>query len=529
MGFRTKLLVYTLVPLGFGFALFIPVPFALLKFKLSSASDKTRLKEQFEATLDRFWKGIVVSAFMVYPFLSQITLESYNCKPETLGLLAADPSELCPGFFSFLGLYSFIFAIMYSVGIPIFSLLVMIKMGVPRMAERKVNAGLVSAMIALYMKRTTSIEASRIAQIIGRKGNDDIEYKQRINNLYYTLYPEKKTASHNEHIPNNFCFAKRLEVKIISGQHLPKMDLFGTIDGFCEIGFAFLTFKTTVKMNDPNPVWNEVFYFDVEDLIYLCHPFRISIMDWDRRGKAKCAGEVIITANDMKSFLDQPVTTATELECCLQCEGKAVFGADVNPSKVKFCMQIKNGLLGGVEVASLRHFVELFDLNEDKNIDEDEFFSMVCNVTMVTSVFTGAESGDNILDHLTVGQLDALLLHCWPKPGESQSSNQSDCDILRQIIRQNELKQESELCQHDTLQLETRERMVLMLLKLAKSLRKNGIIALPPIVWSNGDSLIRTEESCAVQRIGFIFLGYNVEYWCVDKIFMLFESKHIME
>jgi hypothetical protein len=394
----------------------------------------------------------------------------------------------------------------------------MIKMGVPKLAERKVNAGLVSAMIAMFVKRTTSVEASRIAQLIGIKGKDEIEYKQHINHLYYTLFPEKIKDTPNVNSPNHFCFAKRLEVKILSGQDLPKMDLFGTIDGFCEIRFAFLTFKSTVKRNDPDPVWNEVFHFDVEDSIYFCHPFRISVMDWDRTGKAECAGEVIITADDMKLFLDQPVETEIGLECGLQMEGKPVFGANSNPSKVKFCIKLINGRLGGVEVASLRHFVELFDLNEDKDIDEDEFFSMVCNVTKATSIFTGAESGDDILDKLTVSQLDALLLHCWPKSGESQSSNKSEDDVHHQIIRQNQqkLEQGSELCQHDTLQLETREKMVMQLLGLAKSLRKEGIIALPPIVWSSGNDEIRTEETNAVKRIGFIFLGYNVEYWWVN-------------
>ena len=507
--------MYTLVPLGLGLTLFMPVPVAFLKYKLSPASDQARIKEQYEATLDRFWKGVVVSAFMLYPILSQITLESYNCQPEILGLLAADPSEPCPSFFSFLGLYSLVFAIIYPVGIPILSLLVMIKMGVPKMAEKKVNAGLVSAMIAIYVKRTTSVEASRIAQLIGRKGMDEVEYKQRINHLYYILYPEKTHDAHSSNEQSYFCFAKRLEVRILSGQDLPKMDLLGTIDGFCEVSFAFLTFKTQVKSNDSNPVWNEVFYFDVEESIYLHYPFRISVMDWDRGGKAECAGEIVITADDMKLFLDQPMNSEIELECDLQLGGKPVLGANSNQSKIKFSIKSMNGLLGGAEVSSLRHFVEQFDLNDDKNIDEDEFFSMVCKVTAATSIFTGAESGDNIITELTVSQVDALLLHCWPKSGESQSSKESEGSVLHQILKQNVHEQDSELCQHDTLLLESRDRMVQKLLCLAKSLRKEGIIALPPIVWSSGHDEIRTEESKAVGRIGFIFVGYNVEYWWV--------------
>ncbi len=93
----------------------------------------------------------------LYPQLSNIALEPFNCQPEGLGLLAAgfiiylpffldktllilqiDVRMPCPSMFSFTRIWAIACIIVFAVGIPIFSIMVMKHMGVDQLATQKV-------------------------------------------------------------------------------------------------------------------------------------------------------------------------------------------------------------------------------------------------------------------------------------------------------------------------------------------------------------------------------------------------------
>ena len=53
--------------------------------------------------------------FIFYPAVSIAALRAFNCDPN-LGLLKDDYTIICPPFFSFIGIYSAIFVVLYPIG-----------------------------------------------------------------------------------------------------------------------------------------------------------------------------------------------------------------------------------------------------------------------------------------------------------------------------------------------------------------------------------------------------------------------------
>ena len=87
-----------------------------------------------------------------------------------------------------------IFTMVYPIGIPLASILVLRSMGVHRLAKEKVDAALTAAMTNLYIKRTTSIEPQKITQLMGPVGEDQSEFKRRARALYAIVWPELAQA-----------------------------------------------------------------------------------------------------------------------------------------------------------------------------------------------------------------------------------------------------------------------------------------------------------------------------------------------
>jgi hypothetical protein len=109
----------------------------------------------------------------VYPTVSVATLRSFNCR--NLGAngnrLTADFRELCPynfsetaGFLEIMSSKNFIFSwacfctLVYPVGVPFFFIAVMRMYKIPQIAENKLNAARVDAMVVSYKKKATPVE-----------------------------------------------------------------------------------------------------------------------------------------------------------------------------------------------------------------------------------------------------------------------------------------------------------------------------------------------------------------------------------
>ena len=157
INFQHRLLAYTLVPLVVIVLFVVPVVFALV------AGYKKKKNPSWVAVLDSAWKNIIFWTFLVYPIVSLTTLQAFDCQPEGLNRLAADYSQKCPDDTHMTRVWSIIFIVIYPVGIPLFCLLAMLRMGVHLVAQDKYDFNILSAMVAKYSQLTTSIESRRIA------------------------------------------------------------------------------------------------------------------------------------------------------------------------------------------------------------------------------------------------------------------------------------------------------------------------------------------------------------------------------
>ena len=324
ISYRRKLQVYTLSPLILLALLALPVGIAFISVKLSK-QDTVRnqkraisRKKKFGAALDRFWNGVMFTAFMLYPMLSLITLEPFNCQPVGLGLLAADYREPCPEPASLERIWAAVFILVYPVGIPVASVLVLRGMGVHRLAKEKIDAALTAAMISLYIQRTTSVASQKIAQLIGPIEKDEKEFKRRVHALYALVFPERVlvprlhqdstcTSEYQEIIPLNIG-CRRVRIKVLGALGLPKTDQLGSIDPFCSISLAGQKERTKTCKNTTSPCWNEEFIFEIEDKTQMTQAgmlaLTIEVNDWDRLRDNTAVGIGIIDEKEVKRIIN---------------------------------------------------------------------------------------------------------------------------------------------------------------------------------------------------------------------------------
>ena len=105
---------------------------------------------------------------------------------------------------------SFVYTLIYPLGVPVLMLVIMRHHGIPKMAERKKNAWMLTSLINRFAEETTTASSQRLASFVGmppslsnrinfedsadaQGQNDDIqdhEVDRRILNLYTNIFPE---------------------------------------------------------------------------------------------------------------------------------------------------------------------------------------------------------------------------------------------------------------------------------------------------------------------------------------------------
>ncbi len=390
--YRRKLLVYTTAPLVFIALLAVPSCIALFRIWCSSSDqmDQGRLQSRqrrLSATLDRFWNAVMFTVFMMYPLVCLITLEPFDCQPYGLGLLGSDLREPCPDMISFERVWASLFIVMYPVGIPLASIIVLRSMGVHRLAQEKIDAAVITAMINLFIKRTTSVESHRIAQILGPIGSNQEDFRKRVRELYRFLW-HSSTADCDESKAKQFG-TQKLKIQINHAKGLPKMDRYGSIDPFCIIDFAGKIERTTMRQNTYSPSWDcEYFVFDVDQTCLDSkdlHTLKIKVMDWDRLGKNEVVGEVEINPEKIESILNSeegfseifdldvkprgkqmPETKSTD--CCCRIWSSEVGDECLPTTSPSFQLQIQIHHLAcslcGSEIAKLKEFATKYDTDQ---------------------------------------------------------------------------------------------------------------------------------------------------------------------
>jgi hypothetical protein len=161
--------------------------------------------------------------------------------------------------------------------------------------------------------------------------------------------------------------AREVELTIKSARHLPKMDLMGTCDAFCEIEWQGEKHKTTVKKNSYSPDWDETFSFFFDDISASVSELSVVVMDWDMLTKADLVGKVVIPAGTLKAFLQEQNVTQEGSYPVLN-EGKTVTGNDKQPCVInlKMCLLVPKEQPLGTATASVQ---ELQEQNQKREME----------------------------------------------------------------------------------------------------------------------------------------------------------------
>eukprot|EP00961_Rhodomonas_salina_P197185 2661359-Rhodomonas_salina.1 len=90
----------------------------------------------------------------------------------------------------------------------------------------------------------------------------------------------------------------RVFITRITAAHLPKMDMFGKCDAFCELLVGGERVKTEVKKNTYSPTWEEDITMETKggDLV-------LRMSDWDRNSASDLIGSLHITHEELLSAM----------------------------------------------------------------------------------------------------------------------------------------------------------------------------------------------------------------------------------
>ena len=190
ISFQSRLLTYTLGPIAVILLLLLPVAYAWVAGYKSKRDVECSEGSKWSAATDAAWKNIMYWIFLIYPVVSLTTLQAFDCQPPGLGRLAADLNELCPSNTSFLRVWSFLFIIVYPLGIPLFCYCSMVQMGVHLVAQDTVNSCLLRALLAVYMQRTANYESRLLISILTEQDGRGSESK--IIEAYNTFFDDNQ-------------------------------------------------------------------------------------------------------------------------------------------------------------------------------------------------------------------------------------------------------------------------------------------------------------------------------------------------
>jgi len=190
-----------------------------LQFQPSNMQRLIHWTARYESTVDQFWNNFMFFLFIIFPGAAYSSLEPFNCRViASITYMKADYSERCPwattpeqltvgGFFYFrewnsLAIAAALYSLLYIVGTPSVMLYIMLRNKVPALSGQRISRSLMSAMIAEYMKATSTASSQRFASFLGMPlslassvqsddtGSCDEEFIRRSEAMYLEIFPD---------------------------------------------------------------------------------------------------------------------------------------------------------------------------------------------------------------------------------------------------------------------------------------------------------------------------------------------------
>ena len=166
ISFLTRLGLYTVGSMLVIAILLVPVAAASL-MNIPNKAPST-----WNRVVDLFWINVMTFLFLFYSVLCVSTLQTFDCDSK-LGLLKNDYRQVCPSLNSFEGIFAALFAVVYSIGIPTFYLLVLEKLHVRAIVHSKISNVRISAMLDVYWNEVKFEEIQRVASLVATQDDSD--------------------------------------------------------------------------------------------------------------------------------------------------------------------------------------------------------------------------------------------------------------------------------------------------------------------------------------------------------------------
>ena len=286
-------------------------------------------------------------------------------------------------------------------------------------------------MINVFIKQTTSVESQRISQLVGSLNG--AEFDRVVRELYTLFFKEGSEESLDDSVYS----LRQIEITVVSANNLPKTDVIGSVDAYCEVFCDGVMHRTVVMTRNYHPTWNQTFVFTLKQEK---NKIQIVVLDSDVFSNS-IIGSIVISEEILAQVFINSSEQITELETQLMHNGRHIYNADGSPSMLKIRLKKAGLVVSGCDLSELKKFFLSYDTNGDGEISESEFISMMRQISTVSKLFTGTEDGDTILKSLSQEQVLALLRHKWVIPDREQKSPMES--IISNIRIQNELQSTS--------------------------------------------------------------------------------------
>ena len=146
---------------------------------------------------------------------------------------------------------------------------------------------------------------------------------------------------------------KILEVTVINGRNMPKMDTFGTCDPFVKVEFGNQKNQTKEQRGTYTPEFNETFTFIVSNLA-TTPELSFECLAWNRMNPAgEEIGTHIVPASTLQDYLLQSNGWEKLVVCPLQYQGKPKLGHNKKTAELTIRFRIIENALSS-PVAAVR-------------------------------------------------------------------------------------------------------------------------------------------------------------------------------
>jgi len=379
LDYTSKLLMSTLLPLLIVLFLVMPVVASWLRLRYlklkavvrravvadsgqGSRKDKSLIltaMTNFDKTATICWNNILTWLFLVFPSTTLSALQTFNCRRiGNAKYLAADLSVQCePSTLEYetvLG-YSIFATMIWAVGIPVFTITIMMRHGVRHMAYRKRKSAIVSAMIDRFRDDTVDSNVQTLASFVGKlvreNGEDKIDahFEDRCNHLFENIFPD-----------HAFC-------ESCAGHSLPKWPAFilNKLLAICyEEGFDSVQLQDPVALKKAIYFWFRSIDFNLDD----------EISTDELREEFVSLGWLEAQADFMMKNFDANEDGVLNLK---EFEGALLYVLDNSVPGLR-AMEVVALLTCFLEAAGdkvLPAVFEMMDLNSDGKISREEFVS----------------------------------------------------------------------------------------------------------------------------------------------------------